>query len=429
MHIHMPARMMRLPNISGDLALALLLTLPFCAMAKPGWLGNFDANLSLFVLVPLLPVLWFTRTWRVVLVRGRGGVMLRAVVGLLLICAVFTVIGGVRLHFEGVTAYGLDPLPKSLKTAIVPLLLAVFVTAAAAVPSLARPADLQSAMVAGFALVAAYTAIQWVSLVAPNAIYSMLWPAIEGARDNGGVSAITRFGRVTGPTMEPAELAKLAILFFLPWFAFPAEGRANIWLLLGALTLAALSMSIIGLLLVGMSAVLLIRHFRWLAIVVIAAAVSASLLPGLTERLANISHDPSAIIRSHYNAAALGLIAERPIFGLGWSNELFFYPERVSGISHLWEVSEDLRTGNALTAKSLMLRLAMYAGLPVLIGTISTITWALIGGRSRALSRARFALAIFAIAGAIDGGMITSLYLWAGPSLCIGALIAERRAL
>ena len=158
---------------------------------------------------------------------------------------------------------------------------------------------------------------------------------------------------------------------------------------------------------------------------------AAGVLSRPFSRLSSLDDDPSAIIRATYNRAAIELILENPLSGLGWSNEIFYFPERVSSISHLWEVQQNLTEGDALTAKSLLLRLTMYLGLPLIVLLAGSIVACLVRPSSfasqRDISRTRVAFVLVGLASVIDGGIITSFYIWVAPALCLGFQMRESR--
>lgn len=424
------------------LAILFIVTMPFSAVTRFGLLGNFDTNLAL-VPAALLGTGLLFRGWllRALVWRNPYAGYLRWIVSFFVFCAVAAIANGIILSAQGVSIYGLDPLGKSLVTAIVPLFIATIIGICFVVAALLPPRTLQRAMKIGFWGFMGYTAIQVVSLLVPNALYDGLRHFFEGGlKIVGGASYIAQFGRINGPTLEPAEFAKTLLLFFLPWLLLPAEGPARMLAVAAAAVATLTSLSLVGV--ATLAAVVLwmvldpnVTRFRMMLLLAGLALLLAFPLYGdlavtrLFGRLGE-SGDESALIRFTYNKAALALILEHPIIGLGWSNEIFFFPERVKEIVGLWEVQQNIATGDALTAKSLMLRLAMYSGLPALLAVVA-VTFSTLRKRhgvvSRDLSRLRLAFLILLVAGTLDGGILTSLYLWAGPALCLG--MAARRAL
>lgn len=436
-------------GVSRWLSVLLLVTTPFCAVAHGGRLGNFGANLALlpFLMLAALSVLDGSLL-RALLIRGRYGAWLRGLVLFLLACAVLTVLNGMRWQALDRGLYGLDPLRKSLVTAVVPVFLAVLVAVGVTVAQRLPPAALDRALTVGFWLAVGYTALQVASTRVALPVYDALHPWLEGARPLGGTPYILRFGRINGPTLEPAEFAKLLLLFFLPWAVYPAQGAGSALRVALMLALAAAAGSIVGVLTItlvvavllgsrlarpGVKAAVLV--LLWL-VALIALVVGDTLFSGLAERLRLGLADASTLIRATYNRAALDLVLDHWLIGVGWSNELFLFPERIGHIAHLWEVQTDLAKGNALTAKSLFLRLLMYSGVPLmaalLLGTLMMLRPAAAGaapGAVRALARLRLAFVVLGVGGIIDGGIVTSFYLWLGPALCLGAMLREDRAM
>lgn len=370
-------------------------------------------------------------------VRGRGGAIIRALVLYLCLCALFTVINGYRLEELGFSSYGLEPFAKSLKTAIVPLFIAVLIITAASVPLHLSPSALQRTLGAAFIIAVAYCAFQVLLLVENAKAFDRIWLVVEGARGVFSEPNIVRFGRLNGPTMEPAELAKLIAILFVPWLLYPAAGRIRPTAVLLALSLMMATLSIIGMVLalfiLGLLMVHRIAVYRFAAILFVLALTIATLfwaeafIDPLISRLSDIRADDSIVIRATYNQAALSIIAQNPIIGIGWSNEVFLFGAKVAQIGNLWEVGQDLAKGNALTAKSLALRLTMYGGVPFTAILILAVAYFLAKpSRSIDVARARFTFGMLAVGGLVDGGILTSFFLWAGPALSVGMLVRAR---
>ncbi|KIC18721.1 hypothetical protein RA21_04360 [Leisingera sp. ANG-DT] len=430
------------------LASAFVLTLPFCAMIKPGLLGNFDTNLSLLPFLLLAPLLFLNGgLLKPVLQRGPEGFFLRCFVIIFFLVSLLTVFHGALLSAQGVQGYGLNPARKAIITSIVPVFLSVLVVFCVAVSQLMTAHRLNRMITAAFWITVGYTLLQIASSQVSNPLYDLLWPLFEGARDNLGLPYIERFGRLNGPTMEPSELAKLMLVFFLPWFAQPlsggpAWGKLTICLLLG---LASLSIIGVGMTVAAVAVMLTRRHVHGRTKVVLFVLLFLALVPlmaagdilfqRIIDRLANVEYDASAIIRAVYNLTALEIALENPVFGIGWSNEIFYFPERVAKLSFLWEVRENLANGDALTAKSLFLRLLMYLGIPMMLLLLGAILICLFSrgyaGYPYDRSRTRLTFLIFGLSAFMDGGILTSFYIWAAPGFCIGVQMrsaAQRKA-
>ena len=116
---------------------------------------------------------------------------------------------------------------------------------------------------------------------------------------------------------------------------------------------------------------------------------------------------------------------KRQVFGIGWSNEIFVFPEKITHLGHLWEVGDDLEKGSSLTARSLVLRVGMYIGIPailvlVYLGHKATNRKYTFLSNPTDNARTRYTFYIFCVSSVIGGGNITSFYLWAAPALYLG---------
>ena len=76
-------------------------------------------------------------------------------------------------------------------------------------------------------------------------------------------------------------------------------------------------------------------------VIVLALHVSG-VFSKITDRVANSGDDQSIAVRYEYNKAALKVIFDHPIFGIGWSNEIFVFPEKITHLGHLWETKRNL---------------------------------------------------------------------------------------
>ncbi|WP_161631288.1 O-antigen ligase family protein [Pseudophaeobacter arcticus] len=413
-------------------------------MIKPGLLGNFDANLSLFPFLVLAMLLLLDRSILNVLQRhGPEGALVRMIAILFVIAGGMTVFHGAFLSAVGASAYDTNPLRKSIVTSIVPIFLILLICTAVVIGEKMSPRALQRSIELAFGAFFAYTLLQVASSIVANPFYSSLWPVFEGSRDNLGVSYIERFGRINGTTMEPSEFSKLLCILFLPWFVYPVEGSMLLKRVLLVLALGMASMALTGIFLVIVAFFLItlsnrVKGWKRRMLIVIGLVAMVSLIVAgdvlfaqILSRLTALNADPSAIIRFFYNYTAAQIVLENPIFGIGWSNEIYYFPQRVVEISFLWEVRNDLLTGNALTAKSLFLRLSMYLGIPLMIVLILTIMMSLRKTRGvlpdRDVARARMTFVLLGTSAIIDGGIITSFYMWCAPGLCLGVLMRQRR--
>ena len=422
----------------GILSFAVIACLPFSAISSTGFLGNFGANLSLGPFLALAPLLVISgRMLQIISLKTPEATVLRVFLFVMVATSALTIINGIMLSQFDIRAYGTSPLEKSLKTSFVPIFIFALVATLATIAAQMPIRQFQAALKAAFFMTVCYTALQVLSKFVPNPLYDVLKSVLEGARETGDVSYFERFNRINGTTTEPAELAKLMLVLFAPWIVVPISGRMRLWNFLILLILVAATQSIIGLAIATVLVFLIVlsprlssHKIRILVIVILYfltitfIAFGESLFDSLTMRLSNLDDDPSTIIRPTYNGIALSIILENPWLGIGWSNEIFLFPQRVSSISYLWEVQQNLLNGNALTAKSLFLRLVMYMGIPLFLVLVVAIFMGLnndsFKGNQSAQIRTRLAFLLFAMGGSIDGGIMTSFFLWAGPALALG---------
>lgn len=425
-------------SIIGLLSFALLVSLPFAAIPKVGLFGNFDTNLSLFPFLLLLPLVFLRGDVpRLFLRRGSDGSIMRAFMFVMIMTSFMTLWNGWRFSGMGYAIYGQDPLGKASATFIVPVFLLLVIATVASIGERLPTTALQRALRMGFGLTVAYVAVQFVSATLPNPLYDVLRRFFEvTSKETTSASYFQLFGRLNGPTLEPAELSKLMVVFFLPWIAFPVSERLSMVRLSLMAVVVLGSQSLMGIATLGLVVILLlisgqINANGKLGIIALLGVGTLSivifggeLITALAERLSNLEQDASGLIRATYGLAALSIISEHPLAGVGWSLEIFFFPEKIASVSYLWEVQENLRTGEALSPKSLALRLAMYMGLPLFCFMVIWIAIALMrpdtGTDKRNLSRTRLAFALFAVSGSLDGGIITSFYMWAAIALPLG---------
>lgn len=422
-----------------------LVFLPFSAFPRLGLFGNFDANLALYPFLLLVPVLFVNGTIpRLTLRRGPEGLILRVILLVMLGGVIISIFSGIALDMSNRNDYGIAPIPHSLTSAIAPVFLwALFATMTAIGSSLSGK-RLQHALMAGFWLSAGYAVLQLSSAFLHNPLYEALWPLVEGMRDFGGQASFQITHRLNGTTAEPAELGKLMFLLFLPWVLYPAWGKRSGLKLILVFLLGLATLSIVSLLLVFMSMLLILVMRRTggrnkgmiiilfvvvLLVMMAAAPVADIFMSSMFDRISNIGFDPSAIIRAKYNLTALQIVLDHPFFGIGWSNENFYFPERIADISYLWEVKQNLATGGAMTAKGLFLRLGMYLGIPLILVfylvPLVAIARKQVNRVAYDVERTRFVFMLFGVTTLYEG-LVTSFFLWAGPALCLGRQIATR---
>jgi hypothetical protein len=138
-----------------------ILTVPFSGIVKAGFFGNFDTNLALIPLFLALPALGISGRLSHALTCGSTPAQyLRWVLGFFVLCALLTALNGVRLSAQGLSAYGLDPLSKSLVTMIAPLFIATLVLVSFTIGTALPTRVFQRLIEACFALFIGYTILQ-----------------------------------------------------------------------------------------------------------------------------------------------------------------------------------------------------------------------------------------------------------------------------
>ena len=413
-----------------------LITIPFCAFYKVGLFGNFDANLALAPFLLLLPIILVKTAFVPVLASPRiEAKVMRGFILVMIFASFGTLVNSLILNHTGVSAYGISPLEKASKAFVAPLFLMLLVVSTFIVGSRLSSFQVDKALRIGFYLTCAYTAMQVISVVFTFPPYDYFWPIFEGARPND-TSYIEQSNRVAGTTQEPAEFARLVIIFFLPWIIFPATGERKKHLVFLAMLLVLASLSLTGILLGATAIVYFAMVLRLVsvkqiliilttvAIIVLALHVSR-VFTKITDRVANSGDDQSIAVRYEYNKAALKVIFDHPIFGIGWSNEIFVFPEKITHLGHLWETKRNLEEGSALTARSLALRIGMYVGIPAILvllylGHKATNTKYTSRSNPTDNARTRYTFFIFCVSSFIGSGIVTSFYVWAAPALYLG---------
>ncbi|MFE3836209.1 hypothetical protein [Pseudogemmobacter sonorensis] len=432
-----PRRALGFGPLTRLTAMLFIICLPFSTIAQFGLLGNFDSNLSLWLFLPLMVMLAaHPLLYRTFLARTPEATILRTFLVIMGLAALSTIFNGMRFDALGFRDYGLDPIRKSIITANVPILIGLLFLCSMTLARGLSQQTLQRSIHIGFWLTVGYTALQAFSLLVPNALYGAIWPFLEGAKDHEGVAYIQRFRRINGPTSEPAELVKLILILYLPWIVLPMSGRISQAKLAAALLITIASQALTGLIILAIVIPILFlstnvrmatKAFLVSVIfagVILATAFGDEILGRISARVGNLEDDPSAVIRATYNWAAIEILWENPIFGIGWSNEIFLYPPKISHIAHLWEVQNNIAEGMSLTARSLVLRLAMYIGAPLLMVLIAVIIWGIrsknAGGAPRDRARTRLTFLILGVGGLVDGGIVTSFYIWVAAALVLG---------
>ena len=416
-------------------SILFLITIPFCAFHQVGLLGNFDANLALAPFLLLLPIILVKTAFVPVLASHRiEASVMRGFILVMIFASFGTLFNSLIMTHAGVMAYGISPLEKASQAFVVPLFLMLLVVSTFIVGFRLSSFQVDRALRIGFYLTCAYTAMQITAKVFTFPPYDYFWPIVEGARPRD-IAYIEKSNRVAGTTQEPADFARLIILFFVPWIIFPVTGKRKKHLVFLAMLLVLASLSLTGILL-GAAAIAyfvslkLVSVKQLLAVLTIVAAIMLTLhvsgaFVKVTDRVENSRDDQSIGIRYAYNEASMKIIFDHPVFGIGWSNEIFVFPAKITHLDHLWEVGDDLENGSSLTARSLVLRVGMYVGIPAILvliylGHKATSRKYTFLSNPVDNARTRYTLYIFCVGSVIGGGNITSFYLWTAPALYLG---------
>lgn len=417
--------------------LAFIIFMPFATIRQFGLLGNFDSNLSLYPFLILAPLLFISaHPYETLSTPGSEGIILRSLLLSLSIAGIFTILNGFELKGQGQIGYGVDPLAKSLVTAIVPLFISLVYVVSVSLARGLNKRDFHWGINISFWASIAYIFLQISSILYSNTIYDYLWPWAEGAKDYGGLPYLKIYRRLNGSCSEPAELVKLIFLFFLPWIVYPAIGGIS-WPKFGIASFVVVGcQSLTGIALIVAALVMMLRSgaikanvkmyvlFGLLIAGLVGSVVGVELLSRVIDRASAISNDESAQVRGIYNLIAIETVKDHPWYGIGWSNEIYYFPDRLRGLTGYWEIRQDLKEGISLTARSMFLRLVMYMGVPVFLYLVVTVFRQLrrgdLAGSAIDHARTRLAFVLFAIGGLLDGGIVTSFFMWAGTAFPIG---------
>jgi hypothetical protein len=440
------------------LAVAALVTLPLSAVDVGLPVGDMGGNLSLpavaGLMLALLPMaLPFP-------FRARDDDPFErltvAIVRFFLWCAAVTLATGLVFELQGLEAYGLTPFAHSLPRAPIPVFLgAVVATAWLVGARVLAPDASDRVMIATAVAVAGWGVVQLAVLDGPPDWYGAIARAIEGQRaghPDGGVDYLTLTHRINLTTFEAAEAARLVLIVYLPILLTPLDGRAPGF---GRLTLAGLMaafvisaetiVGIAGLALFAVMMVPLLPGRVRLGLVVLAPfavlATAFAVPDSFVERLRDLfeirdiaSFDPSVVTRAAFAVASLDVLMSHPLTGIGWSKDIFFMKEAMPEWGMTWEVTRSLAHGEAVAAKSLVVRILLYGGIPAFVllsiayarATVAAVRVARVR-HDPLMIRGVLVLVMFAFCGIVDGGLLTAFYSFVALGLVLGQMSAEAR--
>ncbi len=414
---------------------------PFAAGPRFPGFGDFGTNLAL---LPFLVCLTFfalrLSQGHSAANAGRHRAMLLSLLIFFAWAALLTLANGVRWSFDSLLLPH-DAVPAALAKAMAPIFIGALLWGGFEIGARVSPEYLESAVRFSFAVFVGYAVLQVVSAVVPNPVYSLLSAIVEAdTSTNSGSSYFAQFHRVSGPAIEPAEFSRTLAIFFAPWLLISRRRNAGVVALPVVLIGCSASLSFVGLY-CGAWVLLCALLFSRRPVLPLLAALGCALvlLPFgywvLQDRLFSrlFEEDLSTIIRVRYAAISLQLLLEHPLIGIGWSMEPLFFPDRLQGLVWVPEVLNDITTVNGLAAKSMILRLALYTGLPAALATLVVLTRQSLRGFAAGNafplhSRVAMILLLVLMIGIVDGGIITTFYPWMAIGLALGNASAHQHS-
>lgn len=415
---------------------------PFAAGPEFPGFGNFGSNLA------LLPFLGCVLFLLLRLAQGRAaisaGVHRTILLSLLIFfgwAALLTLANGARWSLDS-SLLAHDVVRAAFAKATAPIFIALLLWGGFEIGRRVSPDYLESAVRFSFAIFVAYTLLQVVSAAVPNPIYSLLSAVVEADTSTNSTEAyFAQFGRVNGPSIEPAEFSRTLIIFFAPWLLISLRPNAGTVALPLLLIGCCASLSFVGLYCALWLLVCTLIFARRPAMpLLIALTGMLVVLPFgywiLQDRLFGrlLEEDLSTIIRARYAAISLELLLQHPLIGIGWSMEPLFFPDRLRDLLRVPEVLNDIATVNGLSAKSLVLRLMLYSGLPAALLLMIIATRQVFkgfAGREPFPLHARVAMILLVVfvTGIVDGGILTVFYPWLAIGLALGNAAAAQRTI
>jgi hypothetical protein len=444
-------------RVAVALAVAVLVALPFSAVDLGLPVGDMGGNLALpafaALALVLLPAGLPFPLWAI-----DGDPFERLVVAIVrffLWCALVTLATGVVFEYQGLDAYGLTPFAHSLPRAPIPLVLGAVVAVAWIVGARVLPPETADrVMLAMAALIAVWGVVQLLALSGAPDWYGPIARAIEGQRalaqgEAGFVDYVSWTGRLNLTTFEAAEAARLLLIVYLPVIVTPLDGRAPgpaRLILAAAMAVFIVSAeTIVGLAGLALFAAMMLPllpgriRFGLVALAPFAVVLVALMLPdSFAERLRAMteirdigSFDQSVLTRAAFAVGSLDVLLAHPLTGIGWSKDIFFMIDVMPEWGMTWEVVRSLTTGEAVAAKSLVIRILLYGGVPA-FGLLAFAYGraAVAAYRRRApggdpvMVRGVLVLAMFAFCGLVDGGLLTAFYSFTALGLVLGQMSA-----
>lgn len=441
-------------RLTRALAVLFLVLLPFSSISFGLPIGEFDHNASLPVLVLLLMAILLSfgrRAFASLSTRDVCYSFLLAILVYMAWCATITLITGVVFEYQALDAFGFSPFTHSIGRFPIPLFLGMVIFASFIVARfILPPRNLERGYFIAAIIVTVYGWIQLYALEFHPDWYRRLAVFFEAGRisdDHRNVDYVALRGRLNLMTYEAAEGARLLLILFLPTlWTMKAPDRFTRYLqgamIASMIVFILAAETIVGLvgLAVFLGLVLFLAPARsraLLAIATVAAAIVAFVLipEDFVDRLRTVLTNPglaqadqSALTRAAFAYASMNILLEHPIFGIGWSKDIFFMANAMPEWGNTWEATRSLSRGESVSAKSLAIRLLLYGGIPAFLAFsyyyLRLFFKALRNFRESGnpvWKRLILILATFGVCSTIDGGILASFYPWAALGFVLGS--------
>jgi O-antigen ligase len=430
--------------------------MPFSAVNLTALAGDLGMNLLLVPMLLLMPFILLRILPFPAVASEPYGELIRALFLFFVWCAFTTLVTGMVFEFDNLSAYGSTPLRHSLARFPIPIFIGLLAVASYGIGRhVLTVAQSDKVLCTTAVLLASYGLVQLYGLYASPQWYFSLVSWIEGARNLPGpwqpdvLSYVHLTGRLNLTTFEAAEAARLVLIAYVPALVTPAYNR------LGAVRIATVSVlvllvllaqTIVGLVCLSVLAVIgfvvLNSRLRYMVAVVSVVFLLLAIVAApasFTERISGIAAtrdvddlDQSILTRASFAVASLQVTLAHPLLGIGWSKDIFFLQPAIPEWGHSWEVEESLENGEAVAAKSMAIRLLLYAGIPAfLLLALKFVRTAVHAVQQYRRDNDPLALRVvlvmvmFAVGGVCDGGILVGAYSWVSLGLVMGMAAAK----
>ncbi|MGH1373388.1 MAG: O-antigen ligase family protein [Cellvibrionaceae bacterium] len=417
------------------MAVAFFLLVPVCAVSIiPQVFGNFSRNASLvpfIVLILISPFALFN-------LICSTAVRLKSFrwIGIYFALSILFSIGtGLYFHSEGVTAYGVGVLEHTWPRLLLPIFIFLVIAVTIFAARLLQRRRLKRTVYASYILTLIYGYFQAILLFSGGGMESFLLFFESGKGDS--VPYIYRFFRLNLTTLEPAEAARLLIIFFFPIIYMLSSFAVFVRLIVLSIPLLVLAFSTTAILLaltvVFCLAIRSLGVAKGWAIVSFSSIVFVSLILVLGSEESTyliqkvISIDASESSRTRYSMiyATILMSLDYPVWGVGWSRDLFFLVDYFPAWGWNWETTGAFNSGEAVSAKSLFFRLIANNG--VVLFFMFSFALVEIYRRRKKVPHVGLFIPVFMVGSLIDGGIMTSFYPWVALGLSMYFIEEEER--